>query len=122
MKVQLGDGRLRVRVDEDEFAGLLAGRSATSRTTFPGGTWIVAVVATASRDCMASLDGGRLSVQVSGDALRAYQSRLPCRDGIKWTLDAGDGARVRIDFEVDVRDSIRLRGARGERGTVHADD
>lgn len=122
MKVQLSDGRARLRVDEAEFAGLLAGETVVSKTAFPGGTWIVRLVTDASPGCAASLHAGVLSLRLSRAEMTAYQSRLPCREGVTWVLAGDDGVGVRIEFEVDVRDSTRLRGPRRRHAGGATDD
>ncbi|MNM78347.1 hypothetical protein D3C81_902450 [compost metagenome] len=45
--------------------------------------------------------------------------RLPCRDGLAFALYLDDGTTLQLQFDVDVRDSVRQRGP-GRRGTSPA--
>lgn len=112
MKVQLADGKIRLRLDEAEFARLLDGAPVCCRTPLPGIEWVVRADA---------VDGERFAVEGTPESLAVllprailldYRQRLPCRDGVAGEVEVADGQRLRIDFEVDVRDSVRVRGAR----------
>lgn len=46
------------------------------------------------------------------NAIDGYVARLPCRDGLEFVLPVGEGSLLGMTFEVDVRDSVRQRGAK----------
>ncbi|MCR6495897.1 hypothetical protein LJB71_06485 [Thermomonas sp. S9] len=46
------------------------------------------------------------------DLLESYAQRLPCRDALVIRLPLDGGDMLQVDFEVDVRDSVRSRGHR----------
>ena len=111
MKVQLQDQSVRLRLDEAELACLLAGESVENMTRFGGiEGWGMAV----------SLHGGEQPVLLDGGtfcrlvlprgAVEALAARLPCRDGLAFDLTLEDGSQLRLQFDVDVRDSVRQRG------------
>lgn len=114
MKVQLQDQAMRLRLDEAELARLLAGDSVENLTRFGGGGgWGTAV----------SLHGGEQAVLLDGGtdcrlvlprtAVEALAARLPCRDGLAFPLYLDDGTTLQLQFDVDVRDSVRQRGVTG---------
>lgn len=111
MKVQLGDGEVRLRVDEDEFARLLDGESIVCRTPLPAGAWEVR--ARAVEDEGASIAGSALApeMRLPRALLLDYRMRLPCREGVVASIASGVGPTLTVRFEVDMRDSIRVRGA-----------
>ena len=111
MKVQLQDQSVRLRLDEAELARLLAGESVENMTRFGGiEGWGMAV----------SLHGGEQSVLLDGgtfcrlvlprSAVEALAGRLPCRDGLPFDIALEDGSQLQLQFDVDVRDSVRQRG------------
>lgn len=111
MKVQMQDQTLRLRISEAELARLQAGDVIGNVTRLPGGI--------ASRQAMQLVDGDTPSLVVTGEGwtyhlprglLAPYVARLPCRDGLSTGLPVGEGMELAVDFEVDVRDSVRRRG------------
>lgn len=117
MKVQLQPGRLRLRVDEAELAALLDGGSI--RLTLAHGpslhwTYTVSLAAALDGIDLVAPAPARVSIRLPHAAVQAYAATLPRRDALSFELpDAGQGADAltKVDFEVDVRDSIRTRGA-----------
>lgn len=115
MKVQLQGQSLRLRIGEDELASLLAGERVDNVT----GAGVGAVL----RQGLAMVQGDAPTFAADGDgwrfglpeaAVRDYVARLPCRDALEFTFEGGD-APLALSFEVDVRDSVRRRGAPARR-------
>ena len=111
MKIQMQDQSVRLRIDEAELAALL------DQDRVENLTWLGSEVA--CRQCIELVD---TELQLHGDAaawclriprrqLADYVARLPCRDGLEWDLQIGPRRSVQLCFEVDVRDSVRKRGA-----------
>ncbi|PTA72951.1 MULTISPECIES: hypothetical protein [unclassified Stenotrophomonas] len=111
MKVQLQQQSMRLRVDEQELARLLAGESLENLTRFGGsGGWGVALSLHAGEQAVL-LDGGtfcRLVLPRAG--VEALAQRLPCRDGLGFSIALDDDSLLQLQFDVDVRDSVRQRG------------
>jgi len=110
MKVQMQGQSLRFRIDEAELAALQAGQAVDNLTRFPGGSLRQSVVLTDAVE--PTLEGG-VRLHLPRALLESYVVRLPCRDGltIRLPLNANEGDEaIEIDFEVDVRDSVRNRG------------
>lgn len=113
MKLQIQDQALRLRLDEREFAQLLAGAPVLQQLQLGGGVGLcqsVELVAEDQPSLLASHAHWRL--QLPRDVVQAYGLRLPCREGLQFSLPLD----ARLDpllltFDVDVRDSIRQRGA-----------
>lgn len=112
MKLQIDGQQLRFRVDEAEFARLIDGEVVELLTLLPDRVWLQQV-----QRC----DGDVMRVAAQGDGLRlwlpladllAYRERLPCRDGLSAEQALPDGNTLALNFEVDVRDSVRTRGPR----------
>ena len=119
MKVQLQGQTLRLRLDEAELAALQAGQEVGNRTRLvPGAAFCMQVHLT--RDEEAALVGkpGHFTFFLPQAVLASYVARLPCREGLCFSLPVGGQDRLEIEFEVDVRDSVRQRGVaeRGESG------
>lgn len=113
MKLQIEGQSLRVRINEDELARLLAGESVIAHTRF----------ATAfALSCALRLGAGdeaRFSgqpdawlVEVPEIAVREHAARLPTREGLSFVLPGGEGGALELLFDVDVRDSVRHRRPR----------
>ena len=109
MKVQLQGQSLRLRIDEDELARLLAGEAVANGTRAPGAVLghFVRVVEGEAPTFAVGQDGWHIGLP--DVALRGYVARLPCRDALELALGQGDEA-LALSFEVDVRDSVRRRG------------
>lgn len=111
MKVQLQDQAMRLRLDEAELAQLRAGESVENLTRFGGnGGWGTAV-SLHGGDQAVLLDGGTYCrLVLPREAVEALAGRLPCRDGLAFPLYLDDGTTLQLQFDVDVRDSVRQRG------------
>lgn len=121
MKVQLQGQSLRLRIGEDELARLLDGADVDNLTSAAPGI--------ALRQRLRMVPGEIPVFEADGEgwrfglpeaALRAYVSRLPCRDALEFTLPAG-AEPLALSFEVDVRDSVRRRGPPQRRRMPKAD-
>lgn len=111
MKVQLQQQSVRVRVDEDELARLLAGQTLSNLTRL--GTappWALLIVLGAQGAATLEYEGHAPRIVLPSALLTAYSERLPCRDGLSFHLEQGHEP-LKLQFDVDVRDSIRQRGA-----------
>lgn len=111
MKVQWQAQCLRLRLDEAELAQLQAGQGVENYTQLPGAQahcMQVHKVDAAAAALVAIPDGWR--VDLPALPLQAYVARLPCRDGLVFTLPVAAAAALTVEFEVDVRDSVRQRG------------
>ncbi|MCU1161104.1 hypothetical protein [Stenotrophomonas maltophilia] len=111
MKVQLQQQSMRLRVDEEELARLLAGESVENLTRFGGsGGWGVALSLHAG-DQAVLLDGGTFCrLVLPRQAVESLAGRLPCRDGLGFGIALDDDSMLQLQFDVDVRDSMRQRG------------
>lgn len=111
MKWQIDGQKLRVRIDEDELAILLAGDMLETRTQF--------ATAFALRCALGLVPGADVALSGAADAwriglpdatVRAHAARLPTREGLRFALPGkGDGDTLELLFDVDVRDSVRRR-------------
>lgn len=112
MKVQLQQQSMRLRVDEEELARLLVGESVENLTRFGGsGGWGVALSLHAG-DQAVLLDGGTFCrLVLPREAVEALAARLPCREGRGFGIALDDDSMLQLQFDVDVRDSVRQRGA-----------
>ena len=118
MKLQLQDQRMRLRVDEAELARLLAGEAIVNATELGSGSrFSQSLRLHAGAQPTLQARSGEWQVGLPGTAVRDYVQRLPCREALGFAL-AGDGdAVLSLQFEVDVRDSLQLRGARRRSGS-----
>lgn len=109
MKLQIEKQHLRVRIDEDELARLLAGAPVTACTQFANAFALQCELALGGSD-LAAVSGQPEAWQIvlPGDAVRELASRLPTREGLRFEL-AGSAEAVPLTllFDVDVRDSAR---------------
>ncbi|MCC4598699.1 hypothetical protein JWH11_06170 [Xanthomonas melonis] len=119
MKIQIEGQHLRFRIDEAELATLLAGQSVDNLSRLPSGQGARLVRHTVSLTgghaaCNCATDHWQLSVP--RDALEAHARRLPSRDGLRFSFDAGAGhaehMALQVTFDIDVRDSARKRLAK----------
>lgn len=110
MKIQLHEQSLRVRIDEEELARLLDGSSVSNQTRLPGGVaWGLALALHDAARAVVHSDPSHPRVSLPRQAVEALQARLPSRDGLCFELDDGVTA-LQLQFDVDVRDSVRQRG------------
>jgi hypothetical protein len=117
MKVQLQPGLLRLRVDEAELAALLDGELVTLALTHAASVqWTFALSLDAAIEDIV-LDApapARVAIRLPRERVQTYATTLPRRDALSFDPTGrgqGTDALTCIDFEVDVRDSIRTRGA-----------
>lgn len=123
MKLQLEPGSIRIRIGEAELAVLQRDGALASDYALDGPLRLRLHIrlARAGADAaprwasMADNAGPVCMLRIADHELAAYVERLPCKQGLDWSLDEGDGTEGRLSFEVDVRDSIGLRGPRGRR-------
>lgn len=115
MKVQMQGQVLRIRIDEAELARLEAGETIENLTRLPGGESARHVVSVAPGGPSLSVTRDGWTFVLPGALLEPYVARLPCRDGLLVRLPVAGGIELEVDFEVDVRDSVRSRGT-GKRG------
>lgn len=119
MKVQLDGQRLRLRIDEDELARLLAGHAVTAHTRF-GDRFAVSATLRVDARTEPALEGGVEDWRfvLPADEVRALAGRLPTREGLGWTLPSAPDAAgtLELRFDVDVRDSARRLRERKDSG------
>ncbi len=116
MKVQLQGQSLRLRISELELQQLQAGEEIGNLTKLPGGITYSFHIGLVEVD-LPSLEGGPSCwwLNFPRHALAQYVERLPCRDALRISLAIGQETVLGVDFEVDVRDSVRHRGAQRHR-------
>lgn len=123
MKIQLRGQSVRVRIDEDELRRLQAGETVENATRVAG-RWHRQVLRTGPGDeprLHPLADGWALDIPA--DLLAGHAARLPCREGIPFSFAEAGEPPLRMDVEVDVRDSARARSAKrghGGRGIPEA--
>ena len=113
MKIQLHAQSLRVRIDEAEFQQLLSG-DIVENVTFPGPATSWRFALRIGEHDFPELECRSLdwSLQLPSELVHALASRLPSRDGLELSLPGGNGQELIVRFDVDVRDSTRVRGRR----------
>lgn len=108
-KLQLAGQSLRFRLDENALARLLAGDTLSDCTLLDAGTRFTrSLCLDDSNEARLQIDGSDWRLHLPGAAVRAYVARLPCREGLAFTLAPAPGCTLDICFEVDVRDSRRV--------------
>lgn len=111
MKVQWQGQSLRLRIDEAELQHLRDGGEVENRSRLPldddcvqrlrlDGEGLAAMTGTVNDWCLV----------LPQAEVEDYVGRLPCKDGLGYDLAVSGGGALRIDLEVDVRDSARVRG------------
>ena len=113
MKLQMQAQSLRVRVDEAELARLLGGETLSLRTCCAGKMLFALDLGLGDR--LALVPGANWQLTLADTELRDYVDTLPRRAALSLELVQGEDAPLRIDFEVDVRDSVQVRGAKRRR-------
>jgi hypothetical protein len=108
MKLQVQQQSLRVRVTEAELLELLSGKSLRLDVAFCGRSFVGLQVACGPETALEPGQDWRL--RLSETALRIYGESLPSRDALVVELTGSGGEPLRLEFEVDVRDSVRVRG------------
>jgi len=113
MKLQLQGQRMRLRLDEAELARLLAGETVVNATALgQGAHFRQSLRLHATTQPTLQPTPGEWRVGLPQAAVRDYVQRLPCRDALEFALDCAGGMELLLHFEVDVRDSLQMRGAR----------
>jgi hypothetical protein len=112
MKIQLRGQSMRLRIDESELESLLMGMELVNISVFSAGTAYRQALCLGD-DVQARLESADTNWKLClpDEQVRGYASSLPCREGLAFTLPAGPSSTLNVTFEVDVRDSIRVRGA-----------
>ncbi len=110
MKLHVQAQSLRVRVTEAELQDLLFGSPLRLDLGFDGHNLLAVEVATGPDSSFAAGAVWRLSL--SEAALQVYAGTLPRRDALVAVLTGSGGEPLRLEFEVDVRDSVKVRGSR----------
>lgn len=110
MKVQIQSQSVRLRIDENELAELLAGQWVASRTNLGALGGFACALQLHAGD-HAQLDGSvaALRFALPREDVLALQRRLPCRDGLSYEFPL-QPQPLHLQFDVDVRDSVRQRG------------
>jgi len=111
MKLQIEGQHLRVRIDEDELAQLLAGDVVDAQSYFADAFAIGFELALIDADeARFSGQAGAWRIELPQVAVREHVDRLPTREGLCFTLPANNGKdELTLLFDVDVRDSVRRR-------------
>ena len=110
MKLQIDGQALRIRVDEAEFGRLLEWDDVVMHTLVPDTEFQLRLRPVAGGSLQLSCDGDDWRLDLPLPLLVDYRDRLPCRDGILAEQALANGAVLTLSFEVDVRDSVRVRG------------
>lgn len=116
MKLQIQGQRVRWRIDEAELERLLAGETILSITELgAAGVFLLALCLHPQAAPALETSPDRWTLRLPQIAVREYVLRLPCRDALAFELVLQAGAVLSLRFEVDVRDSVQVRGARRRR-------
>ncbi len=113
MKLQIEGQSLRVRINEDELARLLAGEPVVAKTSFATAFAVSCTLSLGTGDAVRF--GGQADawrVDIPADAVRDHAARLPTREGLSFVLPGAEGDALELLFDVDVRDSVRHRRPR----------
>lgn len=110
MKVQMQGQALRIRIGEAELKRLRDGETVENLTRLPGDVAHHRLrMVESGEPTLATAPGGWVFSLPRG-VLEPYVARLPCRDGLGVRLPVEEGGELDVEFEVDVRDSVRSRG------------
>jgi hypothetical protein len=110
MKVQLQSRSMRVRIDEAELGELLAGATLDLHVGTAGQPLLALRVELADALTLQHDHGWQL--RLPSTEVHTYVDGLPRRDALVLQVEGEGSAALRIEFEVDVRDSVKVRGAR----------
>ena len=111
MKLQIEAQHLRIRVDEDELAQLLAGNAIAGHTQCTT-AFMMHFTLRLQRGVEPMLTGqvDAWQVVLPEAAVREHAARLPTREGLRYLLPCErDVDALELLFDVDVRDSLRRR-------------
>lgn len=114
MKLQLHAQTLRWRIDEAELSTLLDVGVVASCTRLPGIEFAQQLALDEGDAARLEADPGGWYLRLPRAAVLAHAERLPCRDAQEFHVETGVGDALRVLFEVDVRDSVRMRRARDQ--------
>lgn len=111
MKLQINNQQWRLRIDEAELQRMRDGHGVVSSSALPDGSEL-RIVLELARTTAARVDrvGDTWTFTLPAADVDAYVQRLPCRDGIDFSLRVRTDIALQLVFEVDVRDSVRQRG------------
>ena len=113
MKVQMQGQMVRLRVDELELERLLGGGEVVNVTLFHfEGQFQLCLVLAVNPEATSqpSVPGCRIELPIH--MVRELASRLPCKEGLSFTVPMGQTAELFLQFDVDVRSSAQMRGKR----------
>ncbi len=111
MKIQVQSEDLRLRISESELACLISGQPISFDTVLADQLLFSARVELGTAVHVQRTEQRWLFVLPAAQ-VGDYVAQLPRRDALRWVLADAAGPQLNLDFEVDVRDSIRLRGTR----------
>lgn len=110
MKLQMQKDSLRVRIDEAELEALQAG--ATLDLTLGSGPQLLFSVRLALAEALRlQAEPSLWHLLLPRAEIADYVQTLPNRHALQLPLPC-DGHALTLDFEVDVRDSLQVRGAK----------
>lgn len=111
MKLQIQEQTLRFRIDESELETLLCEDVLVNTLRLPNGESFVHLLSLVMAET-AALETHALNwcLKLPKAMVEAYVERLPCRDAPSFTLGSTDLLPLTVQFEVDVRDSVKKRG------------
>lgn len=113
MKLQIQGDTLRFRIDEAELAHLLAGELLHNSTQIAVDRYFSQSLGVhAGAEPLLQVSPETWQVLLPRDRVRDYIARLPCRDALAFELPVADAVALMLQFEVDVRDSLQVRGPR----------
>lgn len=114
MKLQFKESTLRVRVDEKELSDLLAGQQLALRVVL--GERFLLDVRLGLATGLEFRTTTPWQILLPERDVRSYADTLPRRDALVFVLDEQGSRQLRVEFEVDVRDSVARRGPGPHRG------
>ena len=110
MKLQIHGQHLRLRIEESELAALRDGATLENATSLGAVAWRLRLRLTEA-DHASLRAAGECAIEIPGRLVEAYAARLPCREGLALSLRAEGWPAIDVVHEVDIRDSVRSRGA-----------
>lgn len=111
MKLQIQEQTLRFRIDESELATLLNENVLVSTLRLPNGESFVQSLSLVMSEIPAlEILALNWYLNLPRTIVETYVERLPCRDGLTFALGNADNLPLTVQFEVDVRDSVKKRG------------
>lgn len=114
MKLQFKESALRVRVDETELSDLLAGQRLVLSVVL--GEQVLLDVRLGLATGLEFRTATPWQILLPERDVRSYADTLPRRDALVFVLEEQGSRPLRVEFEVDVRDSVARRGPGPLRG------